>query len=217
MNIYPALLSESRALLQAQLDLVSNLESVSVVQVDVIDGKFVENLTITPADFPDLEWGELEIDVHLMTEEPLDYVYELKDVKDQISVRAIIGQIERMSNQAHFLEEVQKNGWLPGISLDLFTPLDAIDEDALRFIKVIQIMGIEAGFQGQRFNPLALEKIAQLSKPAKDAGIEIIVDGGVNLKTIGAIGKNGADSVAVGSVLWQSEDISETIAQLTAA
>lgn len=216
MNIYPALLSDSRSQLQQQIDKVKDIEGISVVQVDIIDGKFADNLTVTPADLPDLDWGELELDLHLMTEEPLDYVYELKDVKDSLPIRAVIGQVERMSNQSHFLEDVQKEGWQPGLSIDLFTPLEAIDEEALRFVKVLQIMGIEAGFQGKEFNSLALEKIAKLSKPAKEAGVEIIVDGGVNLKTIGTIAKNGADSVAVGSLLWKSDDISETIAQLTA-
>lgn len=217
MNIYPALLSDSRLELQEQIDLIKEIEGISVVQVDVIDGKFADNLTVTPADLPDLDWGELQIDIHLMTEEPLDYVYELRDVKDSLPIRAVIGQIERMTQQAHFLEDVQKNGWTPGISLDLFTPLEEIDEATLRFIKVIQLMGIEAGFQGTEFNPLVLEKIALLSEPAKGLEIELIVDGGVNLKNIDAIAKNGADSVAVGSALWKSSDISETIAQLAAA
>lgn len=214
MNIYPALLSDSRLELQEQLDLIKDIEGISVVQVDVIDGKFADNLTVTPADLPDLDWGELQIDIHLMTEEPLDYVYELRDVKEQLPIRAVIGQIERMTQQAHFLEDVQKNGWTPGISLDLFTPLEEIDEATLRFIKIIQLMGIEAGFQGTEFNPLVLQKVAQLSKAAHELDMEIIVDGGVNLNNIGAIAKNGADSVAVGSLLWKSMDISETIAQL---
>jgi ribulose-phosphate 3-epimerase len=77
-------------------------------------------------------------------------------------------------------------------------------------------MSIEAGFQGTEFNPLVLHKIAQLSEPARGLDIELIVDGGVNLNNIGAIAKNGADSVAVGSALWKSSDISETIAQLAA-
>lgn len=217
MTIYPALLSDSREELQKQIDLVKEIDAIETVQVDVIDGKFADNLTITPADLPDLDWGELQIDLHLMTDEPLDYVYELIDVKDQLPIRAVIGQIEHMSNQAHFLEDIEKNGWMPGVSLDLYTPIDELDAQTLRFIKVIQIMGIEAGFQGKEFNPLVLEKIAQIAVPAKQLGIEIIVDGGINLKTISSVAKSGAQAVAVGSTLWKSNDISETIDTLLAA
>lgn len=214
MTIYPALLSDSRIKLQQQLDVVQDLEEVAVVQLDVIDGKFAENLTVTPADLPDLEWGRLELDLHLMTEEPLDYVFELIDSKEQLPVRAVIGQIERMSSQAYFLEEIEKHGWLPGVSVDLFTPLDSIDTDSLRFVKVIQLMGIEAGFQGQEFNSLVLEKIQQIAVPCQTLGIELIVDGGVNENSIESIVKAGATGVAVGSALWKSSNISETIKEL---
>lgn len=214
MNIYPALLSDSRLEIQGQLDLLAEAEAgsdIETVQIDIIDGKFADNLTVTPADLPDIEWGEVSLDIHLMTEEPLDYVYELIDVKDQLPVRGVIAQIERMSNPSHFLEEVEKNGWLPGVSLDLFTPIDALDADSLRFIKIIQIMGIEAGFQGQKFNPLALDKIRQLAIPCQNLHIELLVDGGVNQETIAGIARAGASGVAIGSALWKSSSISDTI------
>lgn len=214
MNIYPALLSDSRAELQQQLDRVLSEaadKSIETVQVDIIDGKFAENLSITPADLPDIEWGELSIDVHLMTEEPLDYVYELIDYKDQLPIRAVIAQVERMSNITHFLEDVQKNGWLPGVSFDLHTDLNELEAEQLRFIKVIQLMGIEAGFQGQTFQPAVLSKIKQLAQACKTLEIELLVDGGVNAESISSIAAAGATGVVVGSALWQSASISDTI------
>lgn len=217
MTIYPALLSDSREVLQNQIDRIQNEavdKDIETVQVDIIDGKFADNITVTPADLPDLEWRDLAIDVHLMVEEPLDYVYELIDVKEALSIRAVIAQVERMSNVSHFLEDVEKNGWLPGVSLDLFTPLDTLEAADLRFIKVIQLMGIEAGFQGKPFNPIVLNKISQLAKPCKTLGIELVVDGGVTVDTISSIAKSGATGVAIGSTLWKSSSISDTIDKL---
>lgn len=214
MKIFPALLSDSREEIQQQVNRVLHElpdNGIETVQVDIIDGKFADNLTVTPTDVTGVEWGDLTIDFHLMTEEPLDYVYELIDIKDHLPVRSVIAQVERMTNISHFLEDVQKNGWLPGVSLDIFTPLDTLEADDLRFIKIIQVMGIEAGFQGQSFNPLALDKIRQLSKACQTLEIELIVDGGVNADSIEVIAKAGATGVAVGSALWKSSSLSDTI------
>jgi len=220
VKIYPALLSDSRSELQHQLDLIGqqcSSELVSLVQVDVIDGKFADNVTLTPSDLPDLNWGDLQLDIHLMVEEPLDYVYELIDVKNQLPIRGVIAQVERMTNRDLFLEEVEKNGWLPGLSLDLFTPVDELETQVPHYLKIIQIMAIEAGFQGETFKPVALEKIKTLKPLANQLGLELIVDGGVNQASIGQIAAAGANAVAVGSALWQSASISDTIESLTKA
>jgi len=220
VKIYPALLSDSRSELQRQLDLIGqqcSSELVSLVQVDVIDGKFADNVTLTPSDLPDLNWGDLQLDIHLMVEEPLDYVYELIDVKNQLPIRGVIAQVERMTNRDLFLEEVEKNGWLPGLSLDLFTPVDELETQVPHYLKIIQIMAIEAGFQGETFKPVALEKIKTLKPLANQLGLELIVDGGVNQASIGQIAAAGANAVAVGSALWQSASISDTIESLTKA
>lgn len=208
MKIYPAILTDSTAQAQAQLDTAQELDDIETVQIDIIDGRFADNLTITPADFGELEFGELSCDLHLMTEEPLDAVFELIEYSKVVPVRAVIAQLERMSNQKFFLEEVEKHEWEAGLSLDIFTPLESIDDTSWQYLKVIQLMGIEAGFQGQKFNPLVLEKIAQLKLLIQKFGkeIEIIIDGGVTTETIEKIAAHGIESVAVGSALWQSQD-----------
>jgi ribulose-phosphate 3-epimerase len=216
MTIYPAILSDQRSVVQQQLDLAVDDGDVETVQIDIIDGRFSDNITISPADLPDFTWGDLQCDLHLMTEEPLDFVYELLDVKDVVPVRAVIAQVERMSSQSHFLEEVQKHDWLPGLSLDIFTPFDAVDASSLPFLKVLQLMGIEAGSQGQELKPQVFEKISQIAVPCRSLGIELLVDGGVNAATIRQLAKAGVTGVAVGSALWNSADFSGTMEQLRA-
>lgn len=213
MKIYPAVLSDSLELVQKQIAEAQDFPDVTTVQIDVIDGKFVENLTITPADLTDTSFGELEVDFHLMTEEPLDYVHELIDYKHFLPIRAVIGQVERMSSQEYFLEEVEKQGWMPGLSLDLFTPLEAIDDHIWRYVKVIQLMAIEAGFQGQGFQPYVLEKLKELSSIVNDTNlpIEIIIDGGINTTTAEKVAHAGADGIAVGSSLWEAPDKNSVI------
>ncbi len=208
MKIYPAILTDSLSQAQQQLDIAQELSDIETVQIDIIDGRFADNLTFTAADFGELEFGDLTCDLHLMTEEPMDAVYELIEYSKVVPVRAVIGQVERMSNQKFFLEEVEKHEWEPGLSLDIFTPLEAIDDDSWQFLKVVQLMGVEAGFQGQQFNPHVLEKIEELKLLALkfEKSIEIIVDGGVTTETMKKIVDVGVDSVAVGSALWNATD-----------
>lgn len=213
MTIYPALLSDSLSEVQAQLDRVQDVDEIETVQIDIIDGYFVDNLTITPSDLPDLNFGRLKIDLHLMVIDPLDYVHELVPRHDELPIRGVIAQVERMHYQTHFLEEVQKHGWEPGLSLDAFTPVEAIEDESWRFLKIVQLMGIEAGYQGQTFKPVVLDKVAELRAVAKEQNkeFELMIDGGVNQESIAQIAAAGVQSTVVGSALWKSSSISDTM------
>lgn len=208
MQIYPALLTDSLELFQKQVFMAGVLTDVTTVQIDIIDGRFADNLTITPADLPEVEFAELQCDFHLLTEEPMDLVFEMIEHKAYLPIRAVIGQVERMSNQQFFLEEVEQNEWVPGLSLDIFTPLEAIEEGSWWYLKVVQLMAIEAGFQGQEFNPLVIKKLAELKTyvESHDLEVEIIIDGAMNEKTAPLVAAAGADSIAVGSALWNATD-----------
>lgn len=219
MKIYPAILSDSLAVVSQQIEMAQDLDDVSTIHFDIIDGRFAENLTISPADLIEFSFEPLDCDFHLMTEEPLDFVNEIIEFKANLPVRAVIGQLERMSHQDHFLEEVEKHGWLPGLSLDVYTPLEAIDDDSWEFLKVVQLMAVEAGSQGQDFHPAVLEKIKELKKmiALHEAEVEIIIDGGVNSVTIEKITTAGADGVAVGSSLWEAVDRNSLVQALQQA
>lgn len=216
MNLYPALLSGSIKKLQSQIDLVADDERIETVQIDIIDGIFADNLTITPADIPDLNLGRLQYDIHLLTEEPLDYVFELQTHCQHDQVRACIAQIEKMSFQTSFLEEVRHREWKAGLSLDLYTPLDSIEESSWLELDVLQLMAIEAGFQGNKFSSTIFEKIerAQGLIELAERPIELIIDGGISLENIEKLAEAGVTNVAVGSALWKSDNPIETITNL---
>jgi len=142
----------------------------------------------------------LEIDVHLMVKEPVDWVEK--------SVRAmgdrIIGQVEMMSNQAEFIGKVQETGHQVGLALDLDTPVSVLDETLFTLVDVILLMSVKAGFGGQKFSELAIEKIRELAEiREKDkTNFKICVDGGIEEENIKQIADTGADEVAVGSSLF---------------
>jgi ribulose-phosphate 3-epimerase len=212
MNIYPSILTDSTHIVAEQLERVRAIEEVETVQIDIIDGEFADNLTISAIDLIAMDFGDLNVDFHLMVNEPVEYVYECKQIDN---ARAVIGQIERMTSQEEFITEVLELNLKPGLSLDIYTPVDSIKEESWERLSIIQIMGNHAGIQGQPFKAdIALKKIkevAEIKKKLNLHNLEILVDIGVNEQTIASIAKAGATGVAPGSALWKSEDVAETI------
>lgn len=212
MNIYPSILTDELDLVIDQVEICKESSMVRTVQLDILDGMYADNITVYPSDLSVVDFGNLTIDFHLMTQEPMDFVHEIQDSKDFLPVRAVLGQIEQMSSQLDFLEEVKKNGWIAGLSLNLHTPLESIEDDAWEHLDVIQIMGVQAGFQSQQFNPVCLEIVSELNDiiEEKDLNIEIIVDGGVKMENIEEIDEFGVDGASVGSALWKAENFDDT-------
>lgn len=215
MNIYPAILTESITTAQEQLSQVIAMPEIEAVQVDIIDGEFADNLTISAIDLIGTDFGELKVDFHLMTIEPVNFIYECKQIEN---ARSVIGQIERMSSQKEFIKEVLEFNLQPGLALDLYTPVESIERESWEELRIINILGNLAGFQGEPFKgQIVLDKIkevAMLKKKFDLQRLEIAVDIGVNEDTIGQIAKAGAGGVAVGSLLWKSEDIEAQVARL---
>jgi len=208
MKFHPAILSDSLEEIAHQLTIAQSLEDVGVVQIDILDGLFADNLTISPSDLTQLDFGNLKIDFHFMVDEPMDYVHEMADYLDLLPVRAVLAQVEKLSFQQEFIKELNKYRIKPGLSLDLFTPLDAIDQEVYDQLSYIQLMAIEAGFQGQQLNKYIYQKIDSLKKLINEhrLNLQVIVDGGVNLDNIHKLKKAGVDVVAIGSMLWSAED-----------
>lgn len=216
MNIYPAILTDSFEVAQSQLDMVQAHPEIEAVQVDIIDGFFADTLTVSPLDLATMDFGQLKCDLHLMVDEPLDFVFEATALKDQIPIQSIIAQVERMSWQSEYLQEVRRYGWKVGLSLDIYTPLEAIDEESWLLIDKIQIMGNKAGEQGHELHPLALEKVAELQAVLREYQIqpEVLFDIGVKPDLIPKLQDIGVQGVAMGSAIWQATDPHQVLSQL---
>ncbi len=217
MTIYPSILTGSLQEAQEQLDLAKSLDGVETVQLDILDGLFADNVTLTPSDFAQLDFGELHCDLHLMTEEPMDFVFEAIEHKKRLPIRSIIGQVERMSYQLDFMETVMKHTWKAGLSLNIFTPIEAVDESSWYDLNVVQLLAIEAGFQGQEFRPVVLEKVENVLRLRQEirSDFEIIIDGGIGVSELEKLLKFEVEGVAVGSELWQAGDLQLAYTQLT--
>jgi ribulose-phosphate 3-epimerase len=217
MQLYPSILTDSPELFAVQIEISKRLKGIEVVQVDVIDGQSIDNLTLTPLDLVGIELDQLQLDFHLMVEEPIDYLDEIISNREQLSPRAVIAQIEQMSSQTEFVEQAKANKLKVGLALNLFSPLEELEYQLLDRLDMVQLMGVEMGFQGQSFHPCAYEKIKSLKllRQQRQLSFEIVIDGGIKADNISLIQQSGADAVVVGSWLWNNDQPQQMVESVT--
>ena len=155
--VVPAILTSDPGELTKFLALVEGV--VKRVQVDIIDGDFVENKTIDPEVFEHVD-TELLVDFHLMVKEPKNWVERCA----RAGADRIIGQIEMMSSQEEFVGKVQEVGAYVGLAIDLDTPVENLENSIINTLDAVLVMSVQAGFGGQKFDPKAIEKIEKLDK-----------------------------------------------------
>ncbi len=197
------------------MDRVVRESKLSRVQVDIIDPLFADNLTIYPVDLIEVNLNGLTVDVHLMTNDPIDEVVECSHVP---GIGTVIAQIERMESQNDFIHRVGEFGLKAGFSLDLHTPVDSIEENCFEKLAVVQVMGNKAGEQGEEFaGEKVLAKIRELKKIKDEQKLPfaIAVDIGINPETAKLCREAGADELVTGSYLWDSANLSTAIAALS--
>lgn len=187
---------------------VRRLEEAGVksLHLDVMDGVFVPNFTYGMTIVEALRRvTKLPLDVHLMMVEPQKYLKAFVDAgADLLTIHA-----EAVERPNDVLLQIRELGVASGLAINPPTPLSAI-EDSLALCDLILVMSVNAGFGGQKFNPVALEKLSALRAKL---GPEILleVDGGINDETIGQVRAAGADLFVVGSAIFGKADYASAI------
>ena len=183
---------------------------VKALHLDVMDGVFVPNLTYG---MPVVEGirrvTNLPLDVHLMIANPDQYIEQFFDAGADI----ITVHVEALKDARHTLARIRELGAGAGITLNPDTPLADI-ESCLDLCDLVLVMSVNAGFGGQQFNPVALEKLCRLREIAGDE-VLLEVDGGVNDETIKQCAEAGAQLLVVGSAIFRNESYPPTIQRLT--
>ncbi|UCG06463.1 MAG: ribulose-phosphate 3-epimerase [Desulfobacterales bacterium] len=179
------------------------------IHADVMDGHFVPNITMGPiiVDAVRRVTG-LPIDVHLMIENPDNYIAAFAEAgASWISV-----QVEACIHLNRTVQLIKDSGARAGVVLNPATPVESL-EWVLDSVEYVLIMSVNPGFGGQSFIPNALNKIEALRKRIQDKGLSTLieVDGGVNEKTIADISAAGADVFVAGSAIFGSRDYQKTI------
>jgi D-allulose-6-phosphate 3-epimerase len=187
------------------MDLLSMKEQVEILNeradfyhVDIMDGHFVKNITLSPFFVSTLKRvSKIPIDVHLMTEYPDDYIEELaKSGADYICPHA-----ETINKDAfRIINKIKGFGCKTGIVLNPATPVEWI-KYYIHLLDKITVMTVDPGFAGQPFIPEMLDKIKELKELKEKNGYNYLVevDGSCNERTFDILTEAGAEVLIVGS------------------
>lgn len=182
-----------------------------VLHLDVMDGHFVPNLTYgMPIVEGVRKHSQMPIDVHLMISDPLKYAKGFVDAGADL----LTFHVEAVRDAAETAQRLRDLGAGVGVAINPSTPMESL-ETCLQFCDLTLVMSVEAGFGGQAFNPVALQRIAELRQRYPNMLLEI--DGGINSDTIGLAKDAGCDLFVVGSAIFRHNDYRHAIEGLTRA
>lgn len=174
------------------------------VHLDVMDGRFVPNLTFGPKLAADLRKHSRGIfDVHLMTVEPGALVPAFAEA----GADYITFHIEAAIHAHRVLTQIRELGKKAGISLVPSTPVSHIEE-LLPFADLVLVMTVNPGFGGQTLIGECLEKVRALKRlrEQKNLSFLISVDGGINAETAPIAREAGVDVLVAGSAFFNAQD-----------
>jgi ribulose-phosphate 3-epimerase len=207
----PSLLSADFARLGEDLRMIA-AAGAQVVHVDVMDGRFVPNITIGLPVVEGLRKATaLPLDCHLMIVEPLRYAAEfVKAGADWVSVHQ-----EADPHLHRTLAAIRQAGGKAGVVLNPGTPVETL-VDLVGDFDFVLLMSVNPGFGGQAFIPRVLDKVKRLDALRTERGMPFLieVDGGVSLKNAADLIRAGADCLVAGNAVFKAPDPKAAVAGL---
>ena len=203
LKIAPSILAADFSKLAEEVKCVEEL-GADYIHIDVMDGHFVPNITLGPGIVKCLRpHTTLPFDVHLMIENPDQYIKEFKDAGADI----ITVHVEACRHLHRTLQLIKQYDMQCGVVLNPHTPLEMI-KHVLSDVDWVLIMSVNPGFGGQTFIPDSLNKISTLNQWRQDGKFSFIieVDGGVNEETARLCEEAGADVVVAGSAVFNAQN-----------
>jgi ribulose-phosphate 3-epimerase len=198
-ELAPSILSADFTRLAEEIHAVET-GGARVLHVDVMDGRFVPNITIgLPVVKSIRKITDLTIDCHLMIVEPNRYAVEfVKAGANMVSVH-----VEADVHLQRTLTAIREAGGQAGIAINPATPLVSLEE-ALPFADFVLLMSVNPGFGGQKFIHTSVDKLRRLRRMIDERGlsVRIEIDGGIDAGNVQKIVEAGAEIIVAGSAVF---------------
>jgi len=212
VKIAPSILSADFIRLGEQVQIVE-AAGVDRFQVDVMDGRFVPNITFGTIAIRSLRpLTRLIIEAHMMVTPPEDFIEAFADA----GADTIIVHQEATPHLHRVLEQIRNLGKKAAVALNPSTPASTLSE-VLDMVQLVLVMTVNPGFGGQKFIRATLPKIHQVRNALieRELECEVEVDGGINEQTISLAAEAGADVMVAGSSVYDAPDgVGPAIARL---
>jgi ribulose-phosphate 3-epimerase len=215
IDIVPSILSADFARLGEQVQEASQ-SGAGRIQVDVMDGHFVPNITVGPLIVEAIRpFSTVPIEAHLMIEHPELYIPQFA----KAGADYIIVHVEACVHLHRTVQQIHAEGKLAGVAINPATSLTTLEE-ILPYADMILVMTVNPGFGGQEFIPTMLPKIRRLKAMMEEhhVDLDIEVDGGIHEATIADAVAAGANLLVAGSAVYGTPDgVAAAISRLRAA
>jgi ribulose-phosphate 3-epimerase len=203
VRVAPSILSADFGRLGEEVRAIE-VAGADLVHVDVMDGRFVPNITIGPLVVEAVKRSTtLPLDVHLMIVEPEKYIDDFA----KAGASVITVHQEACPHLHRTLQQIRNAGAKPGVVLNPSTPLVTLEE-VLGEVSQVLLMSVNPGFGGQAFIPSTIDKVRRLRAmlDARKLNVDIEVDGGINPHTAKDVVAAGATVLVAGNAVFKSKD-----------
>jgi ribulose-phosphate 3-epimerase len=211
MILAPSVLSADFANLQRDVEML-NRSQADWLHVDIMDGVFVPNLSFgLPVCAALARHARKPLDVHLMIVQPERYLAEFQ----RAGASGLTVHYEACPHLHRTIGQIKELGCRAGVALNPHTPVQGL-EDLLTDLDLVCLMSVNPGFGGQQFIPQTFEKVRKLRQmaQARQPGLLIEVDGGVNRQNAPQLLAAGADVLVAGNFVFSAPDPEAVIAEL---
>ncbi len=206
--IAPSILSADFSRLGDEIKAVESA-GADWIHADVMDGHFVPSITMGPLIVEAIRRvTSLPIDVHLMIENPDNYIPAFAEAGASL----ISVQVEASIHMNRSVQLIRECGARPGVVLNPSTPIQTL-EWIIENVDYVLIMSVNPGYGGQSFIENSLDKVRTLRQLIQRKKLKTLIeiDGGVNQKTIADIAAAGVDAFVAGSAIFGSRNYQATI------